>query len=355
MTLEAAAREKIDEPLISYGWATQNDKAVYFPASRGIAPTKGHSRRVLLQHFSTVLRQRLTSSLVHSGSVKGSMTSKTSSLSPTAIACALALSVLSLSARADVPALAKLKAAAETGNPQAQYQFAKSFGVGGAEWRQWLNAAAVQDYGPAEDELAWSLNWSNFATNFSDPRMRSAHLKQRGSRMRQALIFASAAADKGFGRSRLLLAMAFAHGYLVPPDRVEAYYWMKLSEPPDLMANISKNHLRDELLKTMPLADVERAEARAAKIRPAATAVRIRNAMILPGLKLTGLFASGDRHVAVVNGTKLVSDQNAELSVDGVSFTVRCLCIDEKSALIELLPDGSQILLRMNLPPRVLE
>jgi hypothetical protein len=249
-------------------------------------------------------------------------------------------------ASADVPPLAKLKAAAEEGNSEAQYEFALKFGAGTAEWKQWLERSAAQGNGRAEDELAWALNWQNFAVNFPDERMRSSHLKTNSAAMRRALIYASSAADKGFPRSRMILGMAFANGYLVSRDQAEAYKWLKLSGSGGMFADVAVASPRDRLLKEMPLAAVQEGEKRANEYRPGTTPELIRTQLVLPLLKLTGLATMNGKRVALISGKKLIENQDTSIDVGGVSVVVRAISITEKEAVICLPPVAQRYVLR---------
>lgn len=246
------------------------------------------------------------------------------------------------SSGSDVPSLALIKAAAEAGDAEAQYTYATKFGPGGADWKRWMNAAAAQGYGEAEDALAWTTNWAYF-TN-SDPKIIALHLKMHGGEMRQALLFASSAADKGFEHSRQLLGMAYGHGILVQRDRVEAYKWYRLVKDAERYpTNSSPN---DELVKTMSLDQVREGEARAANYRPGHTAIEVRNALLIPKLKLNGLATMGANRVAIINGTKMSPGQSADLLVDGVSVRVKCISMDATSAVIAIAPDDAPVTLR---------
>ena len=272
----------------------------------------------------------------------------------------LAISLIALgslclpqSAHADVPALAKIKAAAEAGDPEAQFSFAKSFSALTPEWRHWLTASADQGYGPAEDELAWTPQGFNFSIPYTEPKQRAYHLKSHSPQMKEALIRASSASDKGFRRSRLLLAHAYANGYFVPIDRVEAYKWVTLAGGDDIFAGVTTSGLKSTLLKTMPLADVQAGEALAKRYQPGNTVLQVRNAVIVPLLKLTGIASSGDERIAIINGTRFVAGKSALIITDGLSVSVRCVSVDDKGAVIALPPDNKPITLRQGSPPVV--
>jgi len=248
--------------------------------------------------------------------------------------------------QADVPALAKLKAAAEAGDSEAQYEFALKFGTGTREWRQWLESSAAQGNGHAEDELAWDLNWQNFAVHFADEKMRATYLKSNAEGMRKALLLAASAADKGFPRSRLLLGMAFANGYLVPIDQAEAYKWLKLGETGSFIADIAAAATRDRLLKETPLAAIQDGELRAANYRPGSTFIGIRSQLVAPLLKLTGMASMNGKRIALIGGKKLNENQDTVLEVGGVSVALHVVSISDKEVRICLPPNSQQYVLR---------
>jgi hypothetical protein len=252
-------------------------------------------------------------------------------------------------ARAEVPELAKIKAAAEAGDPEAQFTFAKSFGALSSEWRRWLTESADQGYGPAEDELAWTPQGFNFSIPYTEPKQRAYHLNSNKPNIKEALLRASSAADKGFRRSRMLLAHAYANGYFVPTDRVEAYKWVTLAGGDDLFAGITSSGLKSTLVKIMPLSDVQAGEALAKTYQPGKTVMQVRNAVIIPNLKLTGLASTGTERIAIINGTRFVAGKNVQLNIDGLSVSVRCVSVDEKAAVISLPPDNKPITLRQGI------
>jgi hypothetical protein len=242
---------------------------------------------------------------------------------------------------AEVPTLAQTKAAAEAGDPEAQYAFAKSF-HGGPEWDRWMNASAAPGFGPAEDDLAWTNNWVFFT--YSNPKIIEQHLKSKGAEMRRALVLASSAADKGFAQSRQLLAMAYANGVLLPQDRVESYKWYRLLRNAETYP--SKNSPNDDLVKVMSLAQVQEAEARAERYQPGSTVTEIRNALIIPHLKLGGIVSNGTTHLAIVNGTRVTPGQSTILNIAGVSAALNCISVEEKFVVFTLPPDNRRLILR---------
>jgi hypothetical protein len=240
-----------------------------------------------------------------------------------------------------VPTLAETKAAAEAGDAEAQYAFAKSFG-GGVEWKRWMDAAAAQNYGPAEDEIAWANNWVYFSN--SNPRIIEQYLKTKGPEMRRALLLASSAADKGFEHSRQLLAMAYANGILLPKDNVESYKWYRLIKNAEKYpSNRSPN---DDLVKVMSMAEVQAAEARAKNYQPGSTAPEVRTALIIPNLKLGGIATNGSTRIAIVNGTRISAGQTVTLNVAGVAVSLTCISVDDKAVVFTLPPDGRRLMIK---------
>ncbi|MFT3782422.1 MAG: hypothetical protein QM790_10450 [Nibricoccus sp.] len=76
------------------------------------------------------------------------------------------------------------------------------------------------------------------------------------------------------------------------------------------------------------------------------TALEIRNAMIIPNLKLAGIVTSDGEQVALINSTRLRINQETQLNVDGLPVKVRCVSIDAKSAVIYLFPGETKVSLR---------
>jgi hypothetical protein len=143
--------------------------------------------------------------------------------------------------------------------------------------------------------------------------------------------------------------MAYANGVLVPRDPVEAYKWYRLIK--DAERNPSNRSPNDALVKTRSMAQVQEGEARAAAYRPGGTPIQIRNALIIPSLKLSGLASNGKDHIAVVNGKRLVAGQSAELNVAGISVSVECVSVDAKSVTLRLPPDTGRIILKTGRAP----
>ncbi len=241
-------------------------------------------------------------------------------------------------AAAEVPQLARLKAAAEAGDAHSQFEFALQFGSGTPERARWLRAAAAQDLGEAQDEIAWTSTFSIFATYFPEEKARASYLKIHGDAMRESLLLASVAADKGFGRSRVLLALAYSNGYLVPSDTIEGYKWAKIANTSDLFAADLRRKLQDRLLKDMPISSVEEGERRAAVFRPGGTANAIRTQLAIPYLKLSGVATIHEQRVAIVNGSKLVAGQDSDLHVGKELITIHVISIGSSTVILSFPP-----------------
>jgi hypothetical protein len=257
----------------------------------------------------------------------------------------LIIVIIANSAVGQVPELAKLKRAAESGDPEAQYQYAQKCSAGG-ERRTWLLQAANQGHGTAQDQLAWELNWSLFATYFPTDPLRSSHLRSKSAQMRDALAWAALAADKGFGQSRLLLALAYANGYMVQTDLVEAYKWFLLSDRSSIAAGITRGQLKDRLLKTMPIEAVQAGERRAASYQPGQTASTIYRQLFLPLLKLNGTATMNGQTVSIINGKPAKPGEQVELSIEGTTIRLRVVRADKNSATVTLPPNREEIVLR---------
>ena len=258
-----------------------------------------------------------------------------------ALACALGAG----SAIGQVPDLALLKRAAESGNAEAQFRYAQTFSASSGR-RDWLLAAANQGHGPAEDQLAWEMNWSLFSTHFPKEPLRSTHLRKNSAQMRDALAWAALAADKGFPRSRLLLAFAYANGYVVPADPLEAYKWLTLARDLPEIARISSGGLKERLIKSMSLEEVQAAERRAAAYRPGNTAPTIYRQIVLPSLKLNGTATMNGETVALINGKRIKPGEQVEVIADGVTIQLYLVSVERNAATITLPPMKEEFVLR---------
>jgi hypothetical protein len=258
---------------------------------------------------------------------------------------ALGVLLTAASAFCQVPELARLKRAAESGDAEAQYQYAQKFSAGG-ERRNWLLAAAKQGHGGAEDQLAWESNWHLFTTYFPADPLRSSHLRKNNAQMRDAIAWAALAADKGFPQSRLILAYAYANGYVVETDLVEAYKWLTLAKNLPLMASVSSGGLKDRLVKSMPLEAVRTAERNAAIYRPGQTLPTIYRQLIVPQLKLNGTAVINGQTVAIINGKRAKQGEQVELAIDGTTFLLRVVRTDKNSVTVTLPSISEEIVLR---------
>jgi len=111
--------------------------------------------------------------------------------------------------------------------------------------------------------------------------------------------------------------------------------------------------LKSTLLKAMPLAEVQAGEALAKSYQPGHTVIQVRNAVIIPNLKLTGLASSGGDRIAIINGTRFVAGKSAQLNVDGYFVSVRCIRIDDKAAVVSMPPENTTVTLHQGSAPVV--
>ena len=169
-------------------------------------------------------------------------------------------------------------------------------------------------------------------------RQRQVHVQTAAPR--------ASAADKGFSRSRVLLGMAFANGYLVPRDQAEAYKWLKLAPTGGFMTDIAAGPVRDRLLKETPLASIQEGERRAINYWPGFTLIQIRSQLVLPLLKLTGLATMNGKRIALIGGKKLSENEDTRVELGGLSITLRAISISEKQVVICLPPNPQQYVLR---------
>lgn len=249
-----------------------------------------------------------------------------------------------------MPELTRIKAAAEAGDAKAQYELAKSFAHGRPERARWMSAAANQDYGPAQDALAWDGNWMYFVVSHATPGMRATHLGLHGAQMQQSLVWAAIAADKGFDQSRLILAFANLRGYIVPQDNIESYKWFSMVKGVGIVEWPHVAPAKKSLEQTMPLTAVEEALRRAATADKRPTLQIVLRHIAVANLQLTAIAGSKDRQLAMVNGTTIAVGAEAAITINGMPLQVRCTRIGQHDAAFVVPPDSTVITLRVGAP-----
>lgn len=230
-------------------------------------------------------------------------------------------------AQGSPPDLPKLRAAAEAGDPKAQFEYAKSLPAShGAEQLDWFYRAARAGYAPAQEALG-----SHFAS------AALAHPERRAADLREAVRWSSRAAFAGIYTAQLRIAQFYRQGEALPHDLVSAYIWMRLGVNRSPYGIIYQSSLAQLIGEMAP---GQRAEAderlRKFQVKVSAGLNPVEADLIFTQLHLDAAPAASGAPQAVINGVPFASGETKELKLDGESVRLVCFSINEKSVLVSL-------------------
>jgi hypothetical protein len=232
------------------------------------------------------------------------------------------------SAQTPVPDLAQLKAAAERGDANAQFEYASKIMLSNSkESFAMALKSAQQGYGPAEDRIG-----SYYAQQAPfDP-------KNRASLERMAVRYTSRAAFKGIPAALDRLSGFYARGTAVPKEPFMAYGFMAVAlreagGPKQLSAIAYKAHL-DQLIATTSTDDIRKGEEFARQFRVGSHNF-VEVDMLVRQMKLSATFERDGKKMVVVNQTRFAEGETKPLTIDGEVVNVTCRKIDGKTAEFE--------------------
>jgi hypothetical protein len=225
------------------------------------------------------------------------------------------------------PDPARLKAAAEAGDPQAQYDYARTLPASdGAGQLVWFERAARAGYAPAQEALG-----SHYAAAAQGAK------EERATLLRESVRWSSRAAYAGIYTAQLRIAQFYRTGEVLPKDLVAAYLWMQTGINQSPFSVIYRSTL-DQLTAAMSPADRAEAEEKMKRFRPRpVTGLNAIEAdLILAQLHLGGMTVVNGAPRVLINDIPFASGETKELKLDGESVRLTCFSIDEKSVLVSL-------------------
>lgn len=225
------------------------------------------------------------------------------------------------------PDLGRLKAAAEAGDAQAQYDYARSLPATDAAGQLvWYERAARAGYAPAQEALG-----SHYA---SEAQTATA---ERATLLRESVRWSSRAAFAGIYTAQLRIAQFYRTGEVLPKDLVAAYLWMQTGINQSPFSVIYRSTL-DQLSAAMSPAERADAEEKMKRFRPKPIAGMnpIEADLILAQLHLGGSSIVKGVPQVIINDVPFTSGETRELKLDGESVRLVCFSIDEKSVLVSL-------------------
>lgn len=222
--------------------------------------------------------------------------------------------------------LAHLKAAADAGDPQAQYDYARALPAADTAGQLlWYERAARGGNAPAQEELG-----SHYASE------AQAATAERATLLRESVRWSSRAAFAGIYTAQLRIAQFYRTGEVLPKDLVAAYLWMQTGINQSPFSVIYRGSL-DQLVAAMSPAERADAEEKLRRFRPKPVSGLnpIEADLILSQLHLGGRAGTPDAPRVLINDVPFASGETKELKLDGESVRLTCFSID-KSVLVSL-------------------
>lgn len=226
--------------------------------------------------------------------------------------------------QANLPPLAKIKSAAEGGDPSAQDRLGETY-LGGFNFSQaehWFRKAAEGAVANAQ----WQLGMIYLT---GKPKMQGERAVPQDER--EAIRWLSKAANQGNVRAQLDLGHCYANGKAVQKDLVEAYKWYSLAAKQD--AIWGKMH-REPLILKMTSDQIAEGQRRFAGFRTSRD-----NEVQLPSppeITLQGIARFKDHRQAVINGRTFGVGDEREILAGGKKVKVRCIEIRADSVLLQV-------------------
>ncbi|HTH49629.1 MAG TPA: tetratricopeptide repeat protein [Candidatus Limnocylindria bacterium] len=256
----------------------------------------------------------------------------------------LGVAAFAFSFGADLPDLAQLKIAAETGDRVAEYEYGRrvAFSNPKEQFDLYLKSAQ-QGYGPAQDAVAEILH----ARYIPDAKKKKAT-------EREAARWASRAAYQGIVSAQARLGSYYDRGVGVTKDPVKAYMWMEIavrnsSAPPHFVEHSIYKVNRDALIKQTSTDDILKGQQMAAAFRAEdyLGMTPVEADLIFADLKLTAIYQIKNYQSAVVNNVRINVGETKALRIDDQTISLTCLAIEGKSVRLAISRTSFQTTLNL--------
>ena len=224
------------------------------------------------------------------------------------------------------PNLVAIRAAAEAGDPKAQYEYGQAIPLDRkVERMEWILRSARAGYAPAQEELG-----DLYASPFFDPDR-----KNRPANLRESVRWSSRAAYQGIPSAQFRIAGFYQRGEVLPKDRVVAYVWMRTANSNRLFGPSRKSYL-DRLITEMSSVEITEAEDRLktftlqtdSKLNP------VEVDLLFAQCQLGAIYVVNGVRQVVVNKVRFSQGETKDLVLAGEPISVTCVSIEEKSVLL---------------------
>jgi hypothetical protein len=237
------------------------------------------------------------------------------------IAIVTALLNVSLGWTQPLPDMARIKDAAEKGDPAAQDAMAERM-VGE------LNFPAA---------IAWFQKAAEKGNIHSQFRLGELLLKGINGVPRDedgGLKWMFTAANNGYSHAQTYMGNFYEGGPWVNQDYVEAYKWYRVASKQDPL--VEHMHL-DRLVLKMTKEQIEQGEQRAKKfVTHQTTKEELPPPQYVKQIVLKGVVESNNRRLAVINGRTFEKGEEGKIKVGQKLISLRCVDIGSKSVVVEI-------------------
>jgi TPR repeat protein len=245
---------------------------------------------------------------------------------------------------AELPDLAQLKLAAESGDAVAQYDYAGRISLSNQSERiKWLQKSAELGYAPAQDALAENLS---SRSNFD--------LKKKKMLEREAVQWASRAAYQGLASAQGRISGFYKGGLGVAKDPIKAYMWAQIAVQTsgsalNPLGGMMYKANRDVLIANTSSTDIAEGQRLAAIFIPAKYSGLnpVEVDVVFAELNLSAVYEIKKHQSAVVNNVRFTVGETKELKLAEQTVSVTCLAIEEKVARFGLAGTNYQTALQL--------
>jgi hypothetical protein len=250
-----------------------------------------------------------------------------------ALATVLFWTPIPLLAQQTVPRLADIKAAAESGDPQAQDKLGDAY-LAHSDFENavtWYRRSAPAGIANSQYQLAGLL--LVWAGSFTVPAgTRAAHTDE-------ALPWLLKAAAQRHLHAELDLAQLYQDGKYLKQDLPEAYKWYSLAMEGKLsdVFVATGTSSRDALILKMSQAQLAEGNRRVSEfLANPAQPTPAPEPSFVASLKLQGITGTPGHPLAIINGKTLAPNDSVTLKLENRSIPIRCLSITSHSAIISV-------------------
>ena len=227
------------------------------------------------------------------------------------------------------PELVKIKAAAEAGDPAAQFAYGNVIPLSRlAEQLDWYHRSARAGYAPAQNALG-----GYYASLSGNP-------KKRAESVRESIRWSSRAAYQDVQDSQYRIAGFYESGEGLPKDRIYAYVWRRMAtrnNAPDKNVDDALKRLITEMSST----EIAEAESRLKtfELKFTSTLNPVEADMLFGQLQLGATYLVNGVRQIVLNGLRFKQGDIKELKLAEESVRIMCLRLDEGIILVGI--DGT--------------